>query len=66
MPVQSCSVNGKPGFKWGDNGACYTYDPNSPKSKAAARIKAGAQGTAIAYSKAKEEGRSAPSGKDFK
>ncbi len=65
MPVQSCSEGGKPGFKWGEGGACYVYDPSSPKSKLAARIKAGHQGTAIAFSKAKAAGRSTPSSGDF-
>ena len=47
MPVQSCSSDDKPGYKWGDGGKCYTYDPNSESSKAEAKKKALAQGIAI-------------------
>lgn len=47
MPVNSCSDNGKPGYKWGDAGKCYTYTPGSEASKASAKKKALAQGIAI-------------------
>lgn len=47
MPVNSCSSGGKPGYKWGDGGKCYTYDPNSETSKKSAKKKALAQGIAI-------------------
>lgn len=47
MPIQSCSDNGKPGYKWGDSGKCYTYTPGSESSKSEARKKALAQGIAI-------------------
>ena len=39
MPVKSCQVNGEPGYKWGDEGKCYT----GPDAKA----KAYEQGKAI-------------------
>ena len=38
MPVKPCSKNGKRGFKWGDQGKCYT----GPGSK----VKAAKQGIA--------------------
>lgn len=47
MPVNSCSDNGKPGYKWGDAGKCYIYNPNNESSKASAKKKALAQGIAI-------------------
>ena len=47
MPVNSCSNSGKPGFKWGDQGHCYTYEPNNNASKKDAKKKAIAQGLAI-------------------
>jgi hypothetical protein len=47
MPVQSCQKDGKPGFQYGDQGACYTYTPGNKRSKAVAAQKAGAQGAAI-------------------
>lgn len=43
MPVKRCIKNGKPGYKWGDNGYCYT-GPNS-------KSKAEKQGRAIEASK---------------
>ena len=46
MPVQKCSKNGKPGYKWGNSGKCYTYTANDASSKAAARKKASMQGAA--------------------
>jgi hypothetical protein len=39
MPVKSCQINGEPGYKWGDEGKCYT----GPDAKA----KAYEQGKAI-------------------
>lgn len=47
MPVQRCKKDGKPGFRWGVEGFCYTYNPGDVKAKEAARRKAGAQGRAI-------------------
>lgn len=47
MPINSCSSDGNPGYKWGDGGKCYTYSPNNESSKKAARKKALAQGIAI-------------------
>lgn len=47
MPIQKCSDNNKPGYRWGDSGKCYTYDPNSESSKNEAKKKAMAQGIAI-------------------
>lgn len=54
MPINSCSLNGKSGYKWGDQGKCYTHD-NSPDSKKAAKKKALAQATAMGeFAKADE------------
>lgn len=50
MPLQPCSENGKPGFKWGAGGACYTYTPGNTASMAAAKRKAMAQAVAMSYS----------------
>jgi hypothetical protein len=38
MPVKQCELDNKPGFKWGEEGTCYTYD--DPVSKNIARNKA--------------------------
>ena len=66
MPVEECSQDGKPGFRWGNSGACYPYSPNDPASRARARAKAAAQGQAIAFQRARERGKSKPTGRDFK
>lgn len=47
MPIQSCMKNGRPGFKYGDAGACYVYTPGDAESKKAAKAKAAKQGVAI-------------------
>jgi hypothetical protein len=43
MPIKRCRKNGKPGFKFGDSGTCYTYTPNNPASRKRARNKAARQ-----------------------
>lgn len=52
MPVEACSLQGKPGFRWGQAGTCYTYQPNNPVQREQARAKAARQGRAIEASKA--------------
>lgn len=47
MPVNECSVDDEPGVKWGDAGACYTYNPDDEQSRKDAVKKALAQGIAI-------------------
>lgn len=54
MPVKPCQSNGKPGFKYGDEGKCYNYTPGNTKQKAEARLKAESQGIAIRQSGYKE------------
>ena len=46
MPVNPCSENGKPGFKWGDAGKCYLYETGNSKSMGEAKRKATIQGIA--------------------
>lgn len=46
MPIQECQLDGKNGYKWGDQGKCYTYD-DSESSKKSARNKAHRQGIAV-------------------
>ena len=46
MPVKPCTTNGQPGYRWGDAGKCYIYDPNDAESEAAARASATRQGQA--------------------
>jgi len=47
MPLKRCRLKDKPGWKYGDNGACYTYTAGNEKSEAAAKLKAIKQGIAI-------------------
>lgn len=55
MPVKDCSTDGKPGYRWGDSGTCYPYDPSNNSSKLAARMKARKQGEAIASREGEEQ-----------
>jgi hypothetical protein len=47
MPVKDCQENNQSGYKWGDEGKCYTYSPNNEGSKRNAKKKALIQGLAI-------------------
>lgn len=53
MPIQPCNKDGKPGFRWGQSGACYTYTPGNNAARKAARAKAARQGRAVEASKAR-------------
>lgn len=37
MPIKSCQLNGKPGFKWGNTNKCWTYTPGNEASKKTAK-----------------------------
>lgn len=45
MPVKHCIRNGKPGYKWGDQGYCYLISEEGGAEQA--RQKAQEQGRAI-------------------
>lgn len=47
MPIMSCNEDGKPGFKFGENGHCYTYTPGDSASRERARQQAERQGQAM-------------------
>jgi hypothetical protein len=55
MPVMSCSSEGKPGYKYGDTGYCYTFRHGDMKSEKDAYDKAVSQGRAIELSKKRGE-----------
>jgi len=55
MPVRNCTKDGKPGYKWGYEGTCYTYSLNDEFSRRQANEKALQQGRAIEASKRKEQ-----------
>jgi hypothetical protein len=47
MPIQTCQVNGRPGYKAGPSGTCYTYTEGNTQSQVAARNRAERQLKAI-------------------
>jgi len=47
MPVQKCQREGKPGYKWGEEGKCYIYTPNNEEEREQAKQKAINQGIAM-------------------
>lgn len=46
MPIKRCSSDNKPGYKWGDAGKCYVYNPTNKASETKAKKKAQDQGIA--------------------
>lgn len=40
MPVQPCNSNGKPGYRFGESGFCYTYTAGNESSEKKAKAKA--------------------------
>lgn len=57
MPVQQCREKGRPGFRWGESGKCYTYDPSNKRARLRARLQAEAQGEAIKADQNRRERR---------
>lgn len=47
MPIQNCTKDSDPGYKYGEDGYCYTYNPGDEESRKAAKQKAIMQGVAI-------------------
>lgn len=54
MPVQRCQSGGKPGWKWGKHGRCYTYKRGDSAGSASAKAKAVKQGRAAKAGDAKK------------
>lgn len=52
MPVKACRLDGQPGYKWGDDGKCYTYKMWNKTSRENAKTKAEEQWKAIEVNKA--------------
>lgn len=48
MPIMRCTLNGLPGWKWGESGRCYTGE--------GAKEKAIKQGISVLVSEAKKSG----------
>jgi hypothetical protein len=51
MPIETCELNGKPGYRWGQQGKCYTYEAGNDSSRSAAMQRAMEQARAIEASK---------------
>lgn len=47
MPIKRCKENGKPGYKCGNQGKCYTYSSGDEAGRKAAKKKAIKQCIAI-------------------
>lgn len=65
MPIKSCKIDDKPGYKYGDRGHCYTYTPNNEESRKTAKKKAIYQGLKIAGSPEKFKKEMESSGEDY-
>jgi len=55
MPVMRCSDKGKPGYKYGESGKCYTYTPGNMSEEKEAKKNAYLQGVAIGGGKLPED-----------
>jgi hypothetical protein len=53
MPILDCKKDNNPGFKWGPNGVCITYDPDSEVSKIRAHERVRKIGIAVMFSQGK-------------
>lgn len=62
MPVDFCSQNGKPGFRWGSKGTCYTFEPGDKASATKAKNKASLQGVAARLKGYKEKANEVTTG----
>ena len=51
MPIKRCQEGGRPGYKFGDSGKCYSYRKGDMKGEKEAYDRAAAQGRAIEVSK---------------
>lgn len=47
MPIQECTLDKKPGYRWGASGKCYTYPRGNETERRKAKHDAIIQGTAI-------------------
>jgi hypothetical protein len=50
MPIKRCQLGGKPGWKFGEAGKCYTYTKGNKESSARAKKKAIKQAVAMGRS----------------
>ena len=58
MPVREVTIDGERGYRWGDAGAFYPFDPDSEASRERARAKAELQGEVIQRRRAAASGLS--------
>jgi hypothetical protein len=49
VPLQRCEDGGRPGWRWGQAGKCYTYAPGSAAAQRLAKQRAMAQAVAMSH-----------------
>lgn len=54
MPIEECQEDNKPGYRYGENGKCYTYTAGDEESRNAAKQQAYLQGAAISHQTGEE------------
>lgn len=54
MPLQRCEEEGRPGWRWGQAGKCYTYAPGSAAAERLAKQRAMAQAVAMSHQQERE------------
>lgn len=54
MPIQPCEAEGKPGYRWGKEGTCYTYTAGDEVGRRDAHAEAVAQARAIIANQEKQ------------
>ena len=59
MPLMGCKKGGKSGYKFGEDGFCYTYEAGNEKSRRNAFAKAMKQGRAIKTNQTKDNKKKA-------
>ena len=58
MPVREVAIDGERGYRWGEAGAFYAFDPGDETSRERARAKAELQGEVIQRRRAAASGLS--------
>lgn len=67
IPVRECTENGKPGYQYGDSGACYTYPRGDEAARRKAKQRAHIQAAAIEANQRRrgETPKAAPATQEF-
>lgn len=69
MPVKNCKVDGDPGYRWGDDGKCYSYPVGDEDARKKAKASAVRQGAAVegpeVYGRLSEVDATGDEGEDY-